>query len=931
MTSVTVVLVARNGAHYLPATIDALRAQTRPPDRIIAVDAGSSDASLSILTQRLPDALVASARRGSLAEVIDTVLGRAVAPEPTDWYWFLGHDNAPHPGALAALLGAVEVAPSVLVAGPKIMRWDAPEVILGYGEAITGTGASIQLVSGELDQAQHDLRTDVLGVAVQGMLVQAELWQRLGGFDDGLPSVDAGLDFGIRARLAGHRVERVPDARIAAAGPVELFGRRSLSGGTRNLLRRRAQYHRRLVYSPAAAVPLWWLSMLPLAVVLALWQVLAKRPGMAPGELAAGLAAMFDTSVPRARAALARSRTVGWAAIEPFRVRGRDARELREREIAVETNTADQAIDERERPAFFTAGGGWAVLLAAVAGAAAFGRLFGAESVAGGALAPLGGIADLWGALGVRWRVEDGGFLGSADPFHAVLAVLGSVTWWSPSLAIVVVTVIAMPLSALSAWFAAARIARTGWRPTAAAIGWGAAPPLLAGISGGELGAVVAHILLPWLFLAVMAARRSWSMTAVAGLLFAAVSAGAPVLVPGLVVLLVLLIVVQPHRIHRLVTVLVPAAALWAPLVIEQLHRGAPLALLADPGVPVLQETPRAIALVLGSPTADYAGWYGFADAAGVPWLGAVPGQLVLAIAVAPIAVIALLALFLRGGERAIPGLVIAAVGLATALAAAHLSVAITGGEPAPIWAGSGLSLYWLGLLASAAVGLDRLGRFAPIPALVLMLGVVIAAIPLGVNASNGRMALQASNGRVLPAVITAEAEGDPGIGTLDIAASGDDTVVAAVQRGAGPLMEHVFTLATTRTSVSQPQRDLAVLAGNLVSTSGMDLTAALDGLDIRYLLLRPTGVDSPAYLRAIDAISARPDFTPIGTTPQGLVWQRSEPGGGVAVDAGPGPWDTPFGAISATAQLVVFAFTILLAVPTTRRRRVRAAKGGEA
>jgi len=928
MTSVTAILVARNGAQYLPATIAALQAQTRAPDRVIAIDAASSDSSLALLNQRLPGALVASAKRGSLAQVIDAVLGRTVGPEPTDWYWFLGHDNAPHPRALEALLGAVEVAPSVVLVGPKLVRWDEPGVILGFGESITGSGASIQLVNGELDQGQHDRTTDVLGVAVPGMLVRSDVWQRLGGFDDGLPSIDAGLDFGLRTRLAGYRVERVPDAKVAAAGPVELFGRKSLSGGSRNLIRRRAQYHRRLAYAPGFAVPFLWLSLLPLSIAYAIWQVFSKRPGMAPGEIGAGLAAIFDGSVPRARSSIARSRDVGWAAIAPFRVTGREAHELRERELALEAHTADQPVDERERPAFFGAGGGWAVLLAAIAGAAAFGRLFGAQAIAGGALAPLGGIGDVWGALGVRWRLEDGGYLGSSDPFHSVLAVLGSATWWSPSFAIVVIVVVAMPLSALGAWFAAARIARSGWGPTVAAIGWAAAPPLLAAISGGELGAVVAHVLLPWLALAVMDARRSWSMAAVAGLLFAAVSASAPVLVPGLVVLLALLILVQPHRILRLVTIVIPAAALFAPLVIEQFARGAPFALLADPGTPVVAETPSLVSLLLGSPTVGFAGWSDFAETAGVPWLAGVPGPVVLAVAVAPLAIIALLALFLKGGERAIPGLVIAAVGLVTSVGAAHIAVSISGGETAAIWAGSGLSLYWLGLLTAVAVSLDSLGRFAVLPALVAALGIVIAAVPLGVAAGSGRMDIAPSNGRVLPAIVTADAVQHPAVGTLEIAASGDDAVTAELHRGPGLLMERILTLQTTRTTIGPEQEQIAVLAGNLVSTSGMDLTSTIDGMDIKYLLLRSTDVDSPAYLRAIDAISARPEFVPVGPNPQGMLWQRAPGADPITPSPGPGPWETGFGAIASLVQIIVFGLAILLAIPSTRRYRVRSARG---
>ena len=935
MTTVTAVLVARNGAKHLPATLDALAQQTRRPDRILAIDSASSDASITVLQERLPGVTVASARRGSLAQVVQSVLGRVPTSDESEWYWFLGHDNAPHPRALEALLAAVEVSPSVLVAGPKLMRWDDKSIIQSYGEALGASGESLQLVVDELDQSQHDHATDVLGVAVPGMLVQAALWHRLGGFDEGLPAIDAGLDFGVRARLTGARVERVPGARVASAGPVEVFGRRRLGAGTRNRLRRTAQLHRRLTYSPGWAVPLLWLSLLPVAVGRAIWQLVAKRPGLVLGELGAGVLAMVDGTVLGARATIAKTRRVGWGAITPFRVTGRDATELKDRAIAVEARTADIPEPLRERAPFFASGGAWAVLVAAVASIVVFGRWIGAPAVAGGALSPLGSLSSLWETLGIRARLEDGGFVGSADPFHAVLAVIGSATWWSPNLAIVILLIAAMPLAALGAWLAAARLSPTGWGPAVAALGWAVAPPLIAGISDGRLGAILAHVLLPWLVTAVIDARTSWSRAAVAALLFAAVVAGAPVLAPALVALLVILMIAQPTRLHRLAIIVLPAVVLAAPLVIAQLGRGAPLAALADPGIPVAAPTPRALALLLGSPTADYLGWHEFvraiAASVGLADLGVVTGTIVLAIVVAPIGLLAVLACFLRGGTRAIPALVVAAAGLVTAVGATILGVAVTPlGEIATIWPGSGISLYWLGLLGAAVVALDGLGRWANAPAVIALLGLVLAVVPLGLAGAAGATAVQPSAGRVLPALVAAEGETDPGLGTLDITALGTAEYAVVLQRGPGLTMERITTLQTTRTSIDEADRELVELVANLVSDSGLDTGAALDAAQVEYVLLRDTGAGTPAYARAVDALSANPELVAVGLTPLGPLWQHPD-----AVSAAPatdpGPWDTPLGAISAGLQIAVFGGFLLLAIPTVRRRGVRAVRGKDA
>lgn len=172
-------LVARNGAGYLPRTIAALTAQIRRPDTVLTVDIGSSDTSKALLADA--SAPVAAPARTSFGTAVAIALQSAPPAEGTDdWLWLLAHDNAPAPNALSALLGAVEVAPSVAVAGPKLMRWDEPDVIAEFGDTVTRLGRAVPLVRDELDQAQHDIHSDVLAVAAGGMLVRRSVWVALG-------------------------------------------------------------------------------------------------------------------------------------------------------------------------------------------------------------------------------------------------------------------------------------------------------------------------------------------------------------------------------------------------------------------------------------------------------------------------------------------------------------------------------------------------------------------------------------------------------------------------------------------------------------------------------------------------------------------------------------------------------------------------------
>jgi GT2 family glycosyltransferase len=923
---VTAILVARNGAAYLGRTLTALAAQTRHPDALVAVDAGSKDDTAALLAAQGPTQFVTASSRLGFGSAVAHAIQVALAP-PTDddWLWLLTSDSAPAPDALARLLGAVEIAPSVAVAGPKLMRSDEADVIARYGESITRLGSSVLLVENELDQAQYDTQSDLLGVSAAGMLVRRSVWSALGGFDPGLPSTDAALDFCIRVRLAGHRVVGVPSARVSSAGGPELFGRASVSARSAASIRRRAQLHRRMVYARGLAPLPLWLSLVPLGVLRSILQILRKQPGLIGGELAAAFATAFSASIPPARGRLRKSRKLGWAAIAPLRISSGVARERRSTRVA--------SIDEpraplRTRASFFSGGGAGVVILTAVIGVVVFGRLLGAPAVAGGALLPLSRtVGELWANVGYGWHAA-GGFLGASDPFAAVIAVLGSLTFWSPSFSVVLLYIVALPLTALGAWWCATRISSRAWPPAIAAIAWALAPPLLSSMEAGQLGAVIAHILLPWLVLAVLAAARSWSAGAAAALLFAAIAASAPSLVPALVVLLLVWIAINPTRVVRLIGILIPPAALFAPLVYAQILRGTPVAIFADPVVPTASSTPTPAQLAIGATDGTVSGW------ADIPaLLGAhLAGPLVYLILLAPLVLLALAGAFLPGASRGIPSLVVAVLGFATALAATHVSLTTSGPSAVSLWPGAGLSLMWLGLIGAAVVSLDAFGRGVALPGLVVALTTAIAVSPLLVAPLAGSSPATASTGTVLPAYVVAEGSSRPNLGTLVLTPAADGAITATLQRGVGNSLDDQSTYAATARSLGGSQTSLLHLAGNLASRSGLDSTGLLRSDRIGFVLLAPapSADDAVVHERAQDALNGNSTFTPVGTTAVGLLWRYTAlPATGLASK-------NPDGGAIRTWILsglgAIFLITVLLAIPLrgTRRRTSVATVDGE-
>ncbi|PFG38665.1 GT2 family glycosyltransferase [Georgenia soli] len=725
------------------------------------------------------------------------VLGRAPdAGAQPDWLWLLHDDSAPAPAALDQLLHAAESGRSVAILGAKQRDWTEPDRLLEVGVRATRTGRRVSDIEpGEIDQGQHDHREDVLAVGTAGALVRASVWEELGGTDPALGPFGDGLELSRRARLAGHRVVVVPTAVVHHARASLLGLRAGPTTHTQDpaaavpdarrsfLARRRAQLYNAFVAAPAALVPLLTVGFVLLAPLRALWRVATKEIGLAGAEIAAVLAVLAQPgAVWRARRRTGSVRRIPARALVPLQATGTEIRRAKRdvRRTAAAARRAAQAPSEleiAERAALArrrrTAATLTALALTAVA-LAAFAPLVLAGPLTGGALLPADAtLAELWRAARSGWVAAGDGHPGPADPFLQALAVpmlLLAPFGASTNVLVTALVVLAVPLAGIGAWFAAGAATRSVWLRAWAAVVWALAPSLLLATGQGRLGALLAHLLLPWVALGVARAvavdrrdvvlsgmvgarrtarartlealrgptgpegahdleatsapggtvatrrTRAGSIAAGAGaaLALAGAAAGAPVLLPASVVAVLLLTLAVPRRRRVLLVVPVPALVLLGPLVVAalgDLEAGSWRLLLADPGVAYASDAGPSWLAALGWPVEPPAlpGLDGEGAATLVARWGMVLGGATLALG----AVLALL----RGTGRARAvrgGWLLALVGLVTALLAARTDVAVgTGLDGASQvvrgWAGAGTSLVVLGLLIAVVSAGDGL------------------------------------------------------------------------------------------------------------------------------------------------------------------------------------------------------------------------------
>ena len=101
------------------------------------------------------------------------------------------------------------------VVSPKFVNWDDPRVLLHVGMSCDKTGAVVdRITEGEVDHGQHDAVRDVFVAPGGCILVRADLFAELKGFDAGIVAMGEDLDLSWRSQVAGSRVVVAPDARV---------------------------------------------------------------------------------------------------------------------------------------------------------------------------------------------------------------------------------------------------------------------------------------------------------------------------------------------------------------------------------------------------------------------------------------------------------------------------------------------------------------------------------------------------------------------------------------------------------------------------------------------------------------------------------------------------------------------------------------------
>ena len=900
-TQVTAVLVVHDEPTYAERALRAIEGQTLSPNRLVIVDSSKAPAEFSKNSKKV-------AHNSKLGTIISVALEELDASSD-HWIWLVHDDSEPKETALAELLAAIEGSDSIAQVGAMQLSVKNSRQISQLGLTLSPFGEVINPIKRQIDQQQHDSVADVLAVSTSGMLVRTDAYQEVGGLDDRAPALATDIDLSIRFHRHNYRVVIAPRAKVIHAG-LSLAGKRSGSwlAGSPKTAMRRAAINLHLVHDAFPLAFLYWLALPALTFYRVFWRLAQKRPGHIWSELRAGFWGFF--TFPKRLASRTKRGKASFRSLKPLRanwstVRAHNLADVEDEESAQSLaafERGDHETTSQEQSKSFSRAGGWLLFTSLLL--VSWQQLPTSIALTGAATLPLSeNWFSLFARAGASWQPITSGFFGPSDPFNWVLLFLGTITFWAPNLALVLLVWLARSLAFLTAWKALSLVSAKAWVRNLGALLYAVLPAFTTGLDIAQLPVVISTIVLPWLVYSIARAAglgrsgsarsdaRTWSWVGLSGILLALLGASSPISAALALVVLALVAATRIKRFGYLFWIPLPLGAIFVPWFAFALFElQEPLALLADPSVGV-QGAQNALASIV-----DVSNW--------LHW----PLGLVL--------LLATLSLLIR---RWVVSATIAGVGL---LSFAGLIVSTSLEFPADMVSRSqGIErVTSSGGALAAVVGITLIGLLAHLASSGIGKGtlrligaaILVAAVPLAGLAVVTPTKAMKSDGSVSPLLLQKQAELGTELRLLVIDKVGE-SYQAHWTELSGVNLEDSNVAYRFWVNDSMNHQDMIQVIGDLVSANGLADGKVLQANEIGYVLV-PNRSENAGTVSALEASTV---LEGAGLTPFGDLWRVLGTSAEQSKLEEQDLWS-----LTKAIQLLALTGFLLLAIPSRPRRR---------
>lgn len=494
-------MVIHEPGDWLTESLRGLASQDYASLQVLALVSGTSENAgsrtvLDTIETELPNAVVRYlGSNPGYAAACNSVL--QLVQGDSGFFCFLHDDVALAPDAISQLVEELYRSNAGAV-GPKLVHWDNPTMIQSVGNAVDRFGVELPYADdGELDQEQHDAVQDVFVLPSSCLLVRADLFRTVGGFDATLHSSGNDLDLCWRMHTTGARVVVVPSA-VARH-------RESMLDRTQDWFQytdadvANTRVRTAVALSSRAQLPFIVMELMLLTLLRGVLLLSTGRTAQAWAEVRAVLSLPLGIAeIKRRRDASTEYRSVDGDEIRALQLRGTShlASYFRRRARKAGLAQAQLPGDVREaapRGSYVL----WTVLILMLVIGSRSLLLHGSVSV--GQMVPFGSsVRDLLSSYTSGWWGAGFGQVSSLPTGIALTAVAGVSSLGNMGLANTLM-IVALPFVGwLGAWRFASVMGTRGAR-IASATAYAAVPLGYASIAAGRWGALLMYALAPWM------------------------------------------------------------------------------------------------------------------------------------------------------------------------------------------------------------------------------------------------------------------------------------------------------------------------------------------------------------------------------------------------------------------------------------------------
>lgn len=213
MQSVTIVIPNYNGKKLLENCLKTLEKQAYKNFKVIVIDNGSTDGSVSITSEVLDMEMVSLTENLGFCGAVNLGIQKTKTP----YIILLNNDTEVDQHFVEALLNAIQKSEHIFSCGAQMIDFKNHEIVDNAGDLYTALGWAVARGKGKRC-VDYNRAVRVFSCCAGAAIYRMDVLQRIGGLDEHHFAYLEDVDLGYRARIAGYENWYAPEAKVYHVG-----------------------------------------------------------------------------------------------------------------------------------------------------------------------------------------------------------------------------------------------------------------------------------------------------------------------------------------------------------------------------------------------------------------------------------------------------------------------------------------------------------------------------------------------------------------------------------------------------------------------------------------------------------------------------------------------------------------------------------------